>query len=914
MLIAIKAPELINEAWNKLGFFLDKAVYGMISFLYNLFHSIASVRLLNSDVLEGLKERVYLIIAVISLFIIIYSLLQIIINPDKGASGEYSTAKVIFNLLKATILILIVPTLFSFAFRFQASVMNKNLIGRLVTGKYSESSSVGSDFMVPVFEGFFYLNDLGNANSAAKEKYQRAEENSYKNESIDDFGYFVDNNSMGEGGSVYDHEFKTITYRFPISTIAGIFVAYVLLIYCFDIAVRTVKLAFFEVVSPFPILIAIIPKQDKIFNNWMKNTFKTYFELFLRIFVLSLGAYLISLLPNILSKVEISSNTYFLTKTFIILGIVMFIRKAPKLISEIFGIDMKNANMSLKDRLKDSGLTAVAGAGLGAAAYSRSTWNALKDQKLTNGQRIGRFLRQGLVQGVTRGAKVGMQEGWHGGTLKGIGAASNYAVHTQKAYARGSNWLGVQAELLRDDFGFMSYYDRKKAGIEMARDSEKQLRDRALRDASKVFDSFNTEQEAKYGFDAKTKANNRAIEKLDKAKSLATDQANAKTSNTTASVKKFKTSNEKLDTMTFDMVKVPGTNASTIAPSTSKKMDADEMRQQLVKLDQANASGLISSDTYSRLKDYYQDRIKRYDSFGLSDTYTNMNTKQIEAEMQAVNDAAAGGSISHDEQIEYLNYYESKKKNLYKQNVSDAMLYKNVMSGLDDRSDVEAMIGNDYASAGKEFKEYAETYCYEDYVASGGTGKSIDDFRFATHDDMKEAILKTLYAGDEKTFDVGRTNKLGELANAVALYQEYANDDSVNLRYNVEGDGNDGRAKHVEVTGANSSIGEKVFKGDDVLKEANLKINQERSRLFSKSGADASLKGFRVPKGLQDRFGEISSYDELKRFIETVQEESKTIGDKYNTELDYLKFLEPSKAASDSIKEFRKRYKGNHKN
>ena len=206
MLISISAPEPINEAWNDLGFFLDKVIYGLISFLYNLFNSIANVKLLNSTTLDGLKERMYLIIAVISLFIIIYSLLQIIINPDKGASGEYSTAKVIFNLVKATILILLVPTLFSFAFRFQASVMNQNFIVRLVSGRYTQNENAGTEFMIPVYEGFFYLNDVGQKNNNAIELYDLAEKTSRNNHSIEGFSAFFHKNRADEGGTVYDEQ------------------------------------------------------------------------------------------------------------------------------------------------------------------------------------------------------------------------------------------------------------------------------------------------------------------------------------------------------------------------------------------------------------------------------------------------------------------------------------------------------------------------------------------------------------------------------------------------------------------------------------------------------------------------------------------------------------------------------------
>lgn len=932
MLISVlgipSVSELIQRGWYGIGFFLDKAVYGLISFLYTLFNDIASVRILNSEIIDDFKNRVYLIMAVITLFIIVYSLLQLIVNPDKGASGEFTVSKVIFNLIKSTILILLVPTLFSFAYRLQGSIMNKHFISRLVTGKYSENENVGSQFSIPVFQGFFYIKNEYENDENLKKIYQSVEEQAYYNDTIEEFDYFLDaDRNISTGGNIYPYtDNDTIDYRFPISTIAGFFVAYVLLVYCFDVAVRTIKLGFFEIIAPLPILISIIPKQDKIFNNWLKATLKTYFELFIRIFVLSMSAFMISRLSMILDEAEFSGNTNFLVKTFVIIGVVMFLRKAPKLLSDLFGFDMKNANMSLRDRLRDSGLTALAGGALGTGAYMTSTATALRDRKdLTKWQKGRKFLKQGLVQGFTRGGKAGFQEGWHNGTLQGMGAASNYAIHTQKAYARGSNWLQVQGELLRDDFGFMSYYDREKARVEIGRDSEKLLRDRTLRESSKLYDKFVSDNENKFAFESKTKANDRAISKFNDMETKAKDQVSKKTSKTLASVRQFTSGKEKLDTLSFDINDVYDPKDDKMKSSIkneSRKMNSDEMRRELGKVNQAFNNGNLSSKQFSALSDYYNNQIRAYDSQAavsmLSDNFVSMNSSQIDAEIERVNAALGNGSISDAQHRQYIDYYEGRKKALHKQNVSDAMLYSSILSKYqtsdsshDDQADVRVALGSDYNSTSKEIKGFATKYCYEDYVAAtGDNSKSADDFRFASHKDMADAILGTMFASGDSKVDVGRVNNLSELSNAVALYQTVANDDSVNLRYDVEGSGNTGSATHQEVTGANSVIGEDIFKGKDDLIQANLKVKHEKQRIFSSS---EGLDKLNIPKGLKDRFGEISSYDELERFIDTIKDESKTINDKYNADLEYLKFLEPSKEASENVKKFRNKYRGKRK-
>lgn len=64
---------------------------------------------------------------------------------------------------------------------------------------------------------------------------------------------------MGLGPKIVSGE---VSYYFIISPIAGIFVVFVLLSYCLDMALRLVKLAVYELIAPIPILARIIPNDQ----------------------------------------------------------------------------------------------------------------------------------------------------------------------------------------------------------------------------------------------------------------------------------------------------------------------------------------------------------------------------------------------------------------------------------------------------------------------------------------------------------------------------------------------------------------------------------------------------------------------------------------------------------------------------
>lgn len=187
-----------------------------------------------------------------------------------------------------------------------------------------------------------------------------------------------------------------ITYHYILSSVVGIVAAYILAIYCIDLGLRTVKLAFYQILAPIPILMRVIPKQDKIFSNWLKATLSTYAEVFIRMIILYFGVFLISNLPSIMSNIFSDGSTpytnniliYLLVRAILIIGVLIFVRQMPKILEDITGIKSGNFSLNIKDHLKEAAWAPAAVGGLVAGkgnplSMIRSGSNAWKNNNLT---------------------------------------------------------------------------------------------------------------------------------------------------------------------------------------------------------------------------------------------------------------------------------------------------------------------------------------------------------------------------------------------------------------------------------------------------------------------------------------------------------------------------------------------------
>ena len=178
-----------------------------------------------------------------------------------------------------------------------------------------------------------------------------------------------------------------VNYRFGISTAVGVATLYMFLMFCIDIAVRSIQWGFLQMISPIPILSYCDPKSSKdgMFKKWLDKCKKVYLDLFIRLFALYFGIYIITLIGtfrDVVTGEEISMMDNWILSIFMILGVLMFVKKLPDFLKETLALDgsgMFKGYLNPFKKIEDEAVGgklisgaakgAVAGTAAGAAAF-----------------------------------------------------------------------------------------------------------------------------------------------------------------------------------------------------------------------------------------------------------------------------------------------------------------------------------------------------------------------------------------------------------------------------------------------------------------------------------------------------------------------------------------------------------------
>lgn len=195
---------------------------------------------------------------------------------------------------------------------------------------------------------------------------------------------------------------------FVLALIAAIGLIVFLVILCVDVVVRNLKLMLLEMIAPIPIISYVDPK-DKIFMTWLKMFFSVYVDLFIKLIAVKL----VLVLVKQVEKFDVTGLEYF----FVIIGILIFAKLVPSMISKIFGLEIGSS-------FKDIGSMLKSGAGFAAGAAIGGVVGAATGKGVAG--RIG-----GALGGTLRGAGSGSK----GKVMGGAQAISsrNAKVNQQKA-------------------------------------------------------------------------------------------------------------------------------------------------------------------------------------------------------------------------------------------------------------------------------------------------------------------------------------------------------------------------------------------------------------------------------------------------------------------------------------------------
>jgi len=421
---------------------IDFAVYTMIEKIYYLFLMLSEATVLNDEIITNFTSKVYVLISLIMLFRLAFSFINYIVNPDTITDKQKGGGKLITNIVISIALLVSIPTIFHELYYLQGVIVQQNVIEKLVLGE-STITENGEDSQITAanylslyaFTSFFTPNQaipgcaepftvsngvrtLTSSCLSALDQASTKDKNvgtNYNNALTSaDLMYIAQGGMADEKAAVTNSQYVIekeylFDYSYIISTIFGLALCFVLIGFCFDLAIRIIKLGFLQLIAPIPIVLNMAPaSKNNYLGNFGKEVVSTWVSLFIRIAVVTFAIYFIQLvfMSGVTSFVsgEVVSNPF--VNAFVMMGLLMFAKEFPKLLEELLGLKgagklTLNPVKKINEGMIGGGLIggAVAGlAGGGIGGAIRGAWAGRNAKTLTDA--AGKSLRQSVDRRV----------------------------------------------------------------------------------------------------------------------------------------------------------------------------------------------------------------------------------------------------------------------------------------------------------------------------------------------------------------------------------------------------------------------------------------------------------------------------------------------------------------------------------
>lgn len=495
--------ETLYGLLRSLLIWIDTKVYSIAAFAYSIFYELSSSSLLSSLNLASASQRLYTLLGIFMLFRLAFSFVKYIINPEgmeKGTSKLISNLAISLALIVSVPWIF--NRAFALqSYIMESNVIGNLIMGMNTTNKNDDNdsfnaASYGQSIGFLTFSAFFRPNtaieSLTPCSNLLTYYTKYVVPSGDKEVTVDPGGKSStdaiiiesnkiaqcvnalngNDNSLGSVKGVGDVEIGTmfyiasqrqnigllssshiiraivgnsyvINYTAIVSTIAGGFLALLFLSFSFDVAIRNVKLCFLQIIAPIPIILNIEPgdtKSDKKpLNWWIKESLKTYTDLFIRVATVYFGVFLINELFGSGDTVAGSTNTSVWFQVFMILGILLFVKQIPDLIGKAFGIDVKGQfNLNPLKRIGDSRLASMAVGGAAGLVTGLGTGVAAFRSARLNGANMNEALGRAFTGGVGGTLRSGIS-----GAKKGVKSMHDITGNANENLARSGRIAGA---------------------------------------------------------------------------------------------------------------------------------------------------------------------------------------------------------------------------------------------------------------------------------------------------------------------------------------------------------------------------------------------------------------------------------------------------------------------------------------
>ena len=374
-----------------LFFMLDGVIYSFIVTVYNLFVDIAETSIFTEEVIDLFASKVYALLGIFMLFKVSFSILSYIVSPDDFLDKTKGFSKLISNIIITLTLLIVTPWIFTQAMDIQRIVLRDNIIGKIFSTTEINTNVVtdpGATMAYQTLKAFYHLDTdaysectgLETGTIADRERCKEVGFNNADNfESMEQslvYAYNTNSVSLYMDGDLLNQKASddgyTMNYMFLISTLAGGAICLLLVVFCFDVAVRSVKLGFLRMIAPVPIVSRVDPKKGKeVFDKWVKVCISTYLDLFIRLLAIYFAIFVITQMMDLrfvdaVTGLETDVNAF--VKVFIILGALLFAKQLPKLIEDLTGLKMSGKfTLNPLKKLNQTGIPGLATVGAAGA-------------------------------------------------------------------------------------------------------------------------------------------------------------------------------------------------------------------------------------------------------------------------------------------------------------------------------------------------------------------------------------------------------------------------------------------------------------------------------------------------------------------------------------------------------------------
>lgn len=410
---------------------IDGVLYSLLDNAYDLVIKLSTAELLKPATIKSLTGNLYIIFGVVAFFRLALLLVNAIIDPEKLNEKGKGLSNIFFRVVGMVILLAVTPFLFEKSYDLQEKIVgadaSKNIIFKTILGNNaniasSNNSNAGKALqnialssLITIDENYLVNGDqcnIGKKNSKGK-----------------DCGFYPltcvsngDGTCTPQGGYVYDgstcdwancqnavdtynemyvnedmspsklasyvgvskkiedengekQEVYVYNYMFIITGVVGVAMTYIIISFAIDIAVRMFELIVLEILSPLFIATFVDPKsaQSGPFKNWLSAVGKSYVSLYIRLAIIALMVLLVSII-NQSKMFQSMGDVSGWAKIFMVIGLLIFAKKAPKWIGDMIGIKgdgglgglsigKKLGGMALAGGLASKGLDKLKGQG-----------------------------------------------------------------------------------------------------------------------------------------------------------------------------------------------------------------------------------------------------------------------------------------------------------------------------------------------------------------------------------------------------------------------------------------------------------------------------------------------------------------------------------------------------------------------